>query len=91
MEEDQDLSAGEARLSTIWTEIKRNLILVKYSQHSISQVLHLQIRPTPGQKYGGEKILERTKKQHLNLPACAGNYLQSIYFVLNIISNLEII
>ena len=37
-----------------------------------------------------KKILESSKKQNLNLPD-AGKYLSSIYLVLDIISNLEMI
>ena len=38
----------------------------------------------------GEKIPESSKKQSLNLPL-TNNYLHSIYIVLGIISNLEMI
>ena len=38
----------------------------------------------------GNKIPEGSKKQNLNLP-CSGSYLHSIYIVVGIISNLEMI
>ena len=38
----------------------------------------------------GEKNPGSSEKQNLNLPG-TGDYLQSIYFVLGIISNLEMI
>ena len=41
------------------------------------------------QKYS-PKIPENSKKQNLNLP-CTGNYLHSIYIVLGIVSNLDMI
>ena len=54
------------------------------------QVLHRWIQPTMDRKYLGKKILESSKKQNLNLSQTS-SYLYSIYIVLGIISNLEMI
>lgn len=37
-----------------------------------------------------EKNVDSTEKQNLNFP-CTGNYLQSIYIVLGVVSNLEML
>ena len=55
-----------------------------------SQVPILQSQPTLDQKYSGKNFPESPKNQNLNLPQ-ASNYLHSIYIVLSIISNLEMI
>ena len=73
----------------------------KYSRPSLYlQVLHLQIQPTIDQKYSKKKS-RKFQKAKLEFAAhwqlftwhshCIYNYLHSIYIVLSIISNLEII
>ena len=54
------------------------------------QVPHLWIQPTSDQRIFGKQIPETSEKQNLILP-CAGNYLYSIYIVLSIMSNQEMI
>ena len=54
------------------------------------QIPHLWIQPTSDQRIFGKKISGSSKKESLIL-LCACNYLHSIYIVLGIISNLEII
>ena len=53
-------------------------------------VLHQWIQPTLDWKYSEKNIPESSKKQNLDLPH-ADNYSQSIYIVLDIICNLEMI
>ena len=71
---------------------KRVLDISKYSQllhiskFCTQRLNQLQIKNIPKKK----KIPESSKKQSLNLLP-AGNYLHSIYIILGIISNLEMI
>ena len=49
------------------------------------------IQPNLDQKYSKKKKIQKVpKKQNLNFPR-AGNYLYSVYIVLGIVSNLEMI
>lgn len=59
-------------------------------------VLYPEIQPTWDQKYSGKKeILESSNKQRLEFTGqylhCICSYLYSIYMVLSILSNLEIL
>ena len=65
-------------------------IETRFSQPSYMQVPHLWIQPTSDQRIFGKQIPETSEKQNLILP-CAGNYLYSIYIVLSIMSNQEMI
>lgn len=56
----------------------------------VSKVLPPQIQPIVDWKYSEKEIPESSKKQNLNL-LHASNYLHSIYIVLGVVSNLDMI
>ena len=70
-------------LTDVKTQVQLALYICKWSASMDSTKLRLKI-------FGKKKIPQSSKKQNLNLRP-ANNYLYSIYIVLGIISNLEMI